>query len=227
MLRWRLEWPFTVLVGIAWIALLPKADAASPSSMVHMRAVSNLVGQHGGHVGQVAPLEPPQLAGATEAPVVLVGEPASVSLTIPVRSRSLVAAAAADRTHQLFVGVEDIEAEQDPGLAYAVYLAGPGGQRRHLGNLSFFGIHTLSDPDRAHLGAPGFRHTFDASGAVDSLRREGAFDAGSITVTFEPIRVVPPLGRDTAAAFEAAAPTPPVRIGRVSLFILKPRVGGC
>ena len=138
---------------------------------------------------------PPQLAGATEAPVVLVGEPASVSLTIPARSRSLVAAAAADRTHQLFVGVEDIEAEQDPGLAYAVYLAGPGGQRRHIGNLSFFGIHALNDPDRPHLGAPGFRHTFDASGAVDSLRREGAFDAGSITVTFEPIRVLPPLGR--------------------------------
>jgi hypothetical protein len=124
------------------------------------------------------------------------------------------------------VGIEDIEAEQDPGLGYAVYLAGRGGQRRHIGNMSFFGIHTLTDPDRAHLGGPGFRHMFDATGAVDSLRREGAFDAGSITVTFEPIRVLPPPGRDTAAAVDSAAPTPPVRIGRVSLFILKPRGGG-
>jgi hypothetical protein len=168
--------------------------------------------------GQAEPPEPPELAGATEAPIVLVGEPASVSLTIPARSRSLVAAAAADRTRQLFVGVEDIEAEQDPGLAYAVYLTGPRGQRRHIGNLSFFGIHTLNDPDRAHIGAPGFRHTFDATGAVDTLRAEGAFDAGSITVTFEPIHVLPPPGRETAAEFQSAAPTPPVRIGRVSLF---------
>lgn len=124
----------------------------------------------------------------------------------------------ADRTRQLFVGVEDIEAEQDPGLAYTVFLVGPRGQRRHIGNLSFFGIHTLNDPDRAHVGAAGFRHTFDATVAIDALRREGAFDAGSITVTFEPIRVLPPPGRETAAELQAAAPTLPVRIGRVSLF---------
>jgi predicted metal-binding membrane protein len=53
MLRWRPEWPFTVLVGIAWMALLSKADAASSSSMVHMGAVSNLVGQHRGHMFDV------------------------------------------------------------------------------------------------------------------------------------------------------------------------------
>jgi hypothetical protein len=168
---------------------------------------------------EAEPPVPPELAGATEAPVVLVGESTSVSLTIPARSQRLVATAAADRARQLFVGVEDIEAEQDPGLAYAVYLAGPRGQRRHIGNVSFFGIHTLNDPDRAHIGAPGFRHTFDATGAVDTLRREGAFDAASITVTFEPIRILPPPDRDTAAESQAAAPTPPVRIGRVSLFI--------
>jgi predicted metal-binding membrane protein len=53
MLRWRPEWPFTVLVGVAWIALLAKADTASSSSMVQMREASNLVGQHGGHTSDV------------------------------------------------------------------------------------------------------------------------------------------------------------------------------
>lgn len=53
MLRWRPEWPFAVLIAIAWIALLTRADAASSSSLVQMPAASNLVGQHGGHLSDV------------------------------------------------------------------------------------------------------------------------------------------------------------------------------
>lgn len=34
MLRWRPEWPVTVLVAIAWIALLARASAVSSSSIV-------------------------------------------------------------------------------------------------------------------------------------------------------------------------------------------------
>ena len=163
------------------------------------------------------PSRPPELAGATEAPVVLVGEPISVSLTIPASSRSMVERAAADQTRHLFVGIEDIEAEQDPGLAYAVYIEGPQGRRYHIGNLSFFGIQLMNDPDRPHTGAPGFRHTFDATAAADMLRLQGAFDPGSMTIRFEPIRVLPPPGQEPAADLPRS-PALPVRIGRVSLF---------
>jgi tyrosinase len=163
------------------------------------------------------PTRPPELAGASEAPVVLAGEAVSVSLTIPASSRSMVERAAADQTRHLFVGIEDIEAEEDPGLAYAVYIQGPQGQRYHVGNLSFFGIQLMNDPDRQHTGAPGFRHTFDATAAADMLRLQGVFDPGSMTIRFEPIRVLPPPGQEPAADLPRS-PALPVRIGRVSLF---------
>jgi hypothetical protein len=42
-----------------------------------------------------------------------------------------------------------------------------------------------------------------------------------VTVTFDPIRILPPPGGELPAEVEAEAraPTPPVRIGRVSLFV--------
>jgi predicted metal-binding membrane protein len=46
MLRWRPEWPFTLLVAIAWMALLARADAASSSGM----APASSLAQHPGHM---------------------------------------------------------------------------------------------------------------------------------------------------------------------------------
>ena len=79
----------------------------------------------------------------------------------------------------MLVSVEDIQAEHNPGLGYAVYLdvAGRRGrdrQRRHIGNVSFFGIEKMNDPDRPHEGAPGFRHVFDATAAVRRAARSRA-----------------------------------------------------
>ena len=134
------------------------------------------------------------------------------------------AEAASDDERRVLVSVEDIEAERDPGLAYAVYLDLPGDsdrERRHLGNVAFFGIEAMNDPDRPHDGAPGFRHTFDATHVVKALKAHNLWDPASMTVTFEPIRVLPPPGAEMPpeAAAEAAAPVAPVRIGRVSLFV--------
>jgi hypothetical protein len=124
----------------------------------------------------------------------------------------------------VLVSVEDIQAERDPGVAYAVYLDVPGDpdrERRHIGNVSFFGVETMNDPDRPHHGAPGFRHTFDATEVVKTLKEQHLWDPASMTITFEPIRVHPPPGQELPpeAVAEAAAPVAPVRIGRVSLFV--------
>jgi len=165
------------------------------------------------------PPRAPELMGATETPLVLVGETASVSLTVPQSSRAMVERAARAETQRIFVTVEDIEAQQDPGLAYAVYLEGPSGGREHIGNVSLFGIQDMNDPDRPHQGAPGFRHAFDVTGAVNALREQGALDPTSVTVTFEPIRIIPAPGEEAPVAAEARQAAPPVSIGRVGLFV--------
>ena len=170
------------------------------------------------------PSGPPELAAATDGALELTGAAASVSLTLPERMRGTVAAAAEDAGRRMLISVEDIEGERNPGTTYAVYLDAPGATadatraRRHLGNVSFFGIEVMNDPDRPHGGAPGLRHVFDATDAVDALREQGAWEPGAVTVTFEPLEVLPPPGGElpVEAGVEAAEP---VRVGRVALFV--------
>jgi tyrosinase-like protein/polyphenol oxidase-like protein len=173
------------------------------------------------------PPRPPELVAATEEPLDLTGTTTSVSLTVPASTRGLLetptAAAGEVRSGRVFVNVEDIQADRDPGLAYAVYLSAPGedaadAARYHIGNVALFGIEKMNDPDRPHDGAPGFRHVFEATDAVRSLEAEHRWDPGAIKVTFEPIVVLPPPGAETAIP-EPAEPVSPIRIGRVSVFV--------
>jgi Common central domain of tyrosinase/Polyphenol oxidase middle domain len=173
------------------------------------------------------PPRPPELVAATEEPLDLTGTTASVSLTVPASTRGLLekptAAAGDERTGRVFVNVDDIEADRDPGLAYAVYLTAPGkdegeAERYHIGNVALFGIEKMNDPDKPHDGAPGFRHVFEATDAVRSLEAEGRWDPDAVNVIFEPIVVLPPPGAEPAIA-EPSEPVPPVRIGRVSVFV--------
>jgi hypothetical protein len=167
---------------------------------------------------------PPELAAASDQPLELAGAPASVSLTAPASARAVLEPAGG-QPQRMLLQVEDIEAEQDPGLAYAVYLEPAGGaadadrERRHVGNVAFFGIRAMNDPDKPHDGAPGFRHVFDASAVVASLRAENRWDPDAITVTFEPITVLPPPGEELPPEAQRTEAVPPVRIGRVSLFV--------
>ncbi len=161
----------------------------------------------------------PELVGASETPLELVGDTASVSIRVPQTTRPMVEEAARDEARRFIVSVDDIDAEQDPGLAYAVYLNGEPNVRQHIGNISLFGIQEMKNPDRPHDAAPGFRHTFDATNAVNALRAQGVYDPSSLTVTFEPIRVLPPPGVTFPEALQQTGPVPPVRIGRVGLFV--------
>ncbi|WP_052914317.1 tyrosinase family protein [Protofrankia coriariae] len=164
------------------------------------------------------PSGPPELGGATEETLVLTGATATARLTVPESTRGVVAGGG--DSGQVLISVDDVEAERDPGLAYAVYLGRPDAadsERLHIGNVSLFGVAAAADPERAH-GDSGFGHVFDATEQVRVLRERGEWDPGSVVVTFEPIRVLPPPGV-AAVEPEAAPVTPPVRIGRVSLFV--------
>jgi tyrosinase len=163
---------------------------------------------------------PPEMVSGTEEPLVLAGDTQSVTLTTPPGPPSdAVSDAATDDKKRLFVTVDDITADQDPGLAYAVYVSGPSGERQHVGNVSLFGIEAMNDPNRRHNGAPGFQHVFEITDAVNQLRSAGTFDPSQVTVTFEPIRIQPPPGEQLPADAQDTGAVPPVRIGRVALHI--------
>ena len=70
------------------------------------------------------------------------------------------------------------------------------GTRHHIGNVSLFGIEKMNDPDIRHEGAPGFRHIFDATRVAGELSEQGDWDPAAVTVTFEPIEVLPPPGEE-------------------------------
>ncbi|MEU4195420.1 tyrosinase family protein, partial [Kribbella sp. NPDC026611] len=168
------------------------------------------------------PERPPELVAASEHPLELVGSTASVRMTVPASARARTAAAGDEGA--VLVSIDDVEADRDPGLAYAVYLDLPGSpenERHHIGNVSFFGLTEMNDPDRPHEGHAGFGQTFDATAAIQALRRQQRWDPASLSVTFEPIEVLPPPGEELSAAAQAerAAAIQPVRIGRVGLFV--------
>jgi len=168
---------------------------------------------------------PPELVAATEEPLTLAGRPASVSIGVPSAAQESVETAARPGPGRVLVGIDDIKAQVNPGVVYGVYLNLPaeGGdrQKHHVGNVALFGIEKMNDPDTRHEGAPGFRHLFDATSVAGELFEEGHWDSAAVTVTFEPVDVLPPPGEE--ATWEAgepeAADVPPIEIGRVSLFI--------
>ena len=167
---------------------------------------------------------PPELVAATDESLTLAGGSASVQIGVPQDTQESFRAAAAPGPGRVLVGLEDIEAEINPGVVYGVYLNLPseGGDRHkhHIGNVSLFGIEKMNDPDSRHEGAPGFRHVFDATKVAGELFEQGDWDPAAVTVTFEPIEVLPPPGEEATWDPGEAERTsvPPVEIGRVSLF---------
>lgn len=153
----------------------------------------------------------PELLAASDAPIVLTGEPLEVALTPQQESPSQPPDG--DNPRQILVSVEEIAAEGDPGLAYAVYLATPAGGHEHIGNVSLFGIGR-QPPDQP------MRQVFDATAALDTLRGSGVLDQNALRVTFEPILVSPPPGATSTPEDTPRQDVPPVRIGRVGMFAL-------
>jgi len=167
---------------------------------------------------------PPELAAATDEPFELAGGARSVSLSAPSSSRSLLAGPPA-KDARMLVRVEDIEAERDPAIVYGVYLNLPEDDdadrlAHHVGNISFFGIEQAQDPDQPPGGGVGWRHTFDATDAVNRLKQEDNWDPDDLRVTFEPVGLLPAPGEEAPPEDrEAGASVPTVRIGRVSVFV--------
>ena len=176
---------------------------------------------------------PPELVAATERPLRLDGTPASVRPRLAPRAPRLMAEAtrSAAATRRVFLNVEDIRAESNPGVVYGVYLNLPRKyderirDHHHVGNVTVFGIEAMNDPDPAHDHVAGMRHTFDVTRKMRVLERSGRLSSGDdLDVTFLLELPVPPPGyrgnpEFVLAEFYRDARSRPITVGRVSLVV--------
>lgn len=164
------------------------------------------------------PEHPPELVGASADRIELAGDETSVAFPVaeaggPAR-RGITGDLSSER---VLLAVEGIEGERVPDVPYGVYLNLPDAdgdavpERHHVGNVSFFGIEKAGDVESD--GAHGLDYTFDVTDVVADLREQGRWDPEQVRVTFAPLVRVERRG----VAGEAAPP--PVRIGRVGLYV--------
>ena len=164
------------------------------------------------------PDRPAELVGATDEGLTLTGQPVEVHIPLEAPQGPLAAEGLGATPARVYLNVEGIQGEENPGFSYAVYLNVPEGggaepERHHVGNVSFFGIERVKDLGRDHPGGHGLRYAFDVTDVVSDLSAKGRWDPDRVKVTLEP------LGADSAAeGIAAEGEPPPVHVGRISLF---------
>jgi len=147
----------------------------------------------------------PQMVGASEQGIALVGATAS----IPVKIDGKAARDAQAPNQRVYLNVEDIEGETNPGNAYGIFVNLPEGapadlaSPHHVGNLSFFGIEHARNPDGDEHGH-GLRVAVEITGLADELKARGDWEDHELLVTFRPVA--------------GAAEHKQIKIGRVSVF---------
>ncbi len=167
----------------------------------------------------------PELVGASEHAVALTGAPASIALEIDARAASAVlAGTGAAQPGHVYLSVEDIAGERNPGTVYGIYLNLPEGatagvaESHHAGNVSFFGLERARNP-RGDEPAHDLRVTREITDLVHRLAAIGQWDGRTVTVTFRPLSLIPEDQPELAHALPAAfTEDPPVTIGRVSIL---------
>jgi tyrosinase len=166
------------------------------------------------------PAPEPQMIGASEQGLELVGAPASVSILIDGEAAPDPIAA----NQHVYLNVEDIEGESNPGTVYGVYVNLPAGAPpdleaiHHVGNVSFFGIERARNP-QGDEPAHNLRVAADITGLARELEARGDWLGHTLVVTFRPLALVPPEIPDAHDAVRPAAGNDtPIRVGRVSIF---------
>lgn len=168
---------------------------------------------------QREPEDDAELVGASEQPTQLTGAAATVPVTIDARASAGTLESTEPPT--VYLNVEDIEADKNPGSVYGIYVNLPDGAtadvaaQHHVGNLSFFGIERAVDPKRDGE-SHGLKVTIDITDLVARLTEQGQWDEATMHVTFRPHRLIAAGG--DGKTVEPAADEHPVTVGRVSLF---------
>ena len=151
--------------------------------------------------------------------------PGSPSRSTQRATAGLLGDTDAGAPRRVYLNVEDIEAEQNPGTVYGIYVnlpedAPPDVAALHYaGNVSFFGIERARDP-RGDEHGHGMRVAMEITDLVRDLRETGDWDDETLDVVFKPIELIPPEVPDDedAVLMASEGENPPVSIGRVSVF---------
>lgn len=167
-----------------------------------------------------------ELVGASDAPVTLRGVPVTVELEIDQRAaQQTLEAAGAARPDRIYLAVQEIQGDSDPGTVYGIYLNLPAqsapdvAAAHYAGSLSFFGIAKSSAP-RGDASPHSMSVSHDITSLTDELRHQGEWDEQHVSVTFQPTDLVPPDKPELAHALPEVISDndPPVTIGRVGIF---------
>ena len=168
-----------------------------------------------------------KVVGASEEKVTLTGSAEAVPVAIDDRSQDEVLEASRESTPgHLYLNIEDIEGDKNPGTVYGVYVNLPENPdeqtlaKHHAGNVSFFGIERAANP-RGDEHSHNLRVSMEVGELLRSLGNGENFGENEVKVTFRPLSLAPPEGK-TEESIRAAAPAaeePPVQIGRVSLSV--------
>jgi tyrosinase len=167
------------------------------------------------------------LLGATARQIRLTGQAVTVPVTIDERTAaSLQASHTAEHQHRVFLNVEDIDADRNPGIVYGVYANLPSQptdadlEAHHAGNISLFGIEVARNPRRDEH-PHNMRISMDITRLLDRLAAGGAWtDGRTLAVTLQPITPGVPPGRADLAdeIADTAHPDVPITIGRISVY---------
>jgi tyrosinase len=169
---------------------------------------------------RAAPVPQQQMIGASEHSLELVGAPASVSIAIDGEA----AAGPIGRNRHVYLNVEDVEGETNPGTVYGIYANLPEGAPadleapHHVGNLSFFGIERARQPvGDEPIHNPGI--ALDITHLARELEAREEWVGHTLVVTFRPLALGPPeIPDENDPVRPAAGEDRPIRIGRVSVF---------
>jgi tyrosinase len=179
--------------------------------------ISGPAGPLGGEELVPEPDNPPQLVGATEEPVQLTGETASVSFPVSEPAGPL----ADQAPSRVYLRLEDLTSQVRPGVSYAVYLNVPDGDDQtpddhYVGTASMFGVPQAADVDNDH---PGMRVVFAITDLYQRLNDAGLW-SDQVSVRFAPRYVPEPAAPQAPDEVVPGTEQEPgdVNVGQVSVF---------
>jgi tyrosinase len=135
--------------------------------------------------------EPPEMLGATSAPVPLQGATthASVPISAPMPPPEALSFGA-PKANKLFLNLENVTSDGRPP-PYDVYVNVPDDgavedhEHLHVGRMPLFGVAEASKTTNKHTGS-GLHYVFDITDVFGKLAEKPGFDASKVRVSFVP-----------------------------------------